>query len=120
MVAAGQIECDINTGDTTWIIVATAFSLMMGPALAFFEAGMLRAKHSLSIITQGPCHLQLFSPGGRGQSSESRRAWMADDKVEMEGTRVGMVYLVAVGESGAVHCLEECACVRLEQRGSCF
>ncbi|KAJ1464564.1 hypothetical protein T484DRAFT_1868755 [Baffinella frigidus] len=46
-------ECSLSTGDTTWIILATAFCLMMGPALAFFEAGMLRAKHSLSIITQG-------------------------------------------------------------------
>mmetsp|Transcript_31488 Transcript_31488/g.74843 ORF Transcript_31488/g.74843 Transcript_31488/m.74843 type:complete len:196 (-) Transcript_31488:12-599(-) len=53
-------ECSLSTGDTTWIILATAFCLMMGPALAFFEAGMLRAKHSLSIITQvfaGTCML---------------------------------------------------------------
>ncbi|KAJ1464990.1 hypothetical protein T484DRAFT_1922790 [Baffinella frigidus] len=60
MAVPEPLVCNLNTGDTTWIIVATAFSLMMGPALAFFEAGLLRAKHSLSIITQvfaGTCML---------------------------------------------------------------
>ncbi|EKX47580.1 ammonium transporter [Guillardia theta CCMP2712] len=42
----------MDSGDTTWIIVSTALVLGMSPALAFFEAGMLRSKHSLSIISQ--------------------------------------------------------------------
>eukprot|EP00960_Hanusia_phi_P046909 758103-Hanusia_phi.AAC.1 len=47
-------DCNMDSGDTTWIIVSTALVLGMSPALAFFEAGMLRSKHSLSIISQVP------------------------------------------------------------------
>uniref|UniRef100_A0A7S0W7E8 Ammonium transporter n=1 Tax=Hemiselmis tepida TaxID=464990 RepID=A0A7S0W7E8_9CRYP len=45
-------KCVIDTGDTTWILVSTIFVLGMSPALAFFEAGMLRSKNTLSIISQ--------------------------------------------------------------------
>eukprot|EP00286_Rhodomonas_abbreviata_P014524 CAMPEP_0181328724 /NCGR_PEP_ID=MMETSP1101-20121128/22894_1 /TAXON_ID=46948 /ORGANISM="Rhodomonas abbreviata, Strain Caron Lab Isolate" /LENGTH=486 /DNA_ID=CAMNT_0023437683 /DNA_START=168 /DNA_END=1628 /DNA_ORIENTATION=+ len=44
--------CNLDDGNTTWILVSTIFVLGMCPALAFFEAGMLRSKHTLSIITQ--------------------------------------------------------------------
>mmetsp|Transcript_19946 Transcript_19946/g.45938 ORF Transcript_19946/g.45938 Transcript_19946/m.45938 type:complete len:494 (-) Transcript_19946:133-1614(-) len=44
--------CVVDTGDTTWILVSTIFVLGMSPALAFFEAGMLRSKNTLSIISQ--------------------------------------------------------------------
>jgi Amt family ammonium transporter len=46
------LACQVDTGDTTWILVSTVLVLGMCPALAFFEAGMLRAKHTLSIISQ--------------------------------------------------------------------
>lgn len=42
----------IDTGDTTWMLVATGLVFMMTPALGFFEAGMLRLKNSLSVIMQ--------------------------------------------------------------------
>jgi len=45
-------HCNVNSGDTTWILVSTVFVLGMSPALAFFEAGMLRSKNTLSIISQ--------------------------------------------------------------------
>ena len=32
----------INSGDTTWVLVSTILVLGMMPALAFFEAGLLR------------------------------------------------------------------------------
>lgn len=42
----------INTGDTTWMLLSSVLVLGMMPALAFFEAGMLRSKNTLSVITQ--------------------------------------------------------------------
>lgn len=40
----------INSGDTAWVIVATALVMMMTPALAFFYAGMVRRKNLLSTL----------------------------------------------------------------------
>lgn len=42
----------VDTGDTTWVLISAVLVLGMLPALAFFEAGLLRAKNSLSLITQ--------------------------------------------------------------------
>eukprot|EP01132_Coremiostelium_polycephalum_P004192 gene4192-5247_t len=42
----------VDTGDTTWVLLSTILVLGMMPALAFFEAGLLRSKNTLSIITQ--------------------------------------------------------------------
>ena len=39
---------EINTGDTAWMIVATALVLMMTPALGLFYAGLVRSKNSLN------------------------------------------------------------------------
>ena len=41
---------NVNSGDTAWVIVATAFVLMMTPALAFFYGGMVRKKNILSTL----------------------------------------------------------------------
>jgi Amt family ammonium transporter len=42
-----------NKGDTAWMIVATAFVLMMSvPGLALFYGGLVRAKNMLSVLTQ--------------------------------------------------------------------
>src|SRR5450756_2750261 len=40
----------ISPGDTAWVLVATAFVLMMTPALAFFYGGMVRKKNVLSTL----------------------------------------------------------------------
>ena len=40
----------INTGDTAWVLFATALVLMMTPALAFFYGGMVRKKNILSTL----------------------------------------------------------------------
>jgi Amt family ammonium transporter len=38
----------IDTGDTAWMLVATALVLMMTPALGLFYAGLVRAKNALN------------------------------------------------------------------------
>ncbi len=40
----------INSGDTAWVLIATALVLMMTPALAFFYGGMVRKKNILSTL----------------------------------------------------------------------
>jgi Amt family ammonium transporter len=39
---------EINTGDTAWMLAATALVLMMTPALGLFYAGLVRAKNTLN------------------------------------------------------------------------
>ena len=38
----------INTGDTAWMLVATALVLMMTPALGLFYSGLVRSKNTLN------------------------------------------------------------------------
>ena len=38
----------IDTGDTAWMLVATALVLMMTPALGLFYAGLVRSKNTLN------------------------------------------------------------------------
>jgi hypothetical protein len=52
--------CSLTPGDTTWMVVASVLVLNMMPALALFEAGLLRAKHFLSIGMQVCCHARLL------------------------------------------------------------
>src|SRR5688572_17822181 len=59
----GNNTMEINTGDTAWVLVATALVTMMTPALAFFYGGMVRKKNilstlNLSIIAMGVITLQ--------------------------------------------------------------
>lgn len=42
----------VNSGDTSWVLLSTILVLGMMPALAFFEAGLLRKKNTISILTQ--------------------------------------------------------------------
>jgi len=39
---------EVNTGDTAWMLVATALVLLMTPALGLFYAGLVRAKNALN------------------------------------------------------------------------
>jgi Amt family ammonium transporter len=43
---------NIDTGDTAWVLASTALVLFMTPGLAFFYAGMVRAKHVLAMLMQ--------------------------------------------------------------------
>jgi Amt family ammonium transporter len=54
---------EINTGDTAWVLMATALVTMMTPALGFFYGGMVRRKNllstlNLSFITMGLIGIQ--------------------------------------------------------------
>jgi len=51
----------ISTGDTAWMLVSTSFVLLMTPGLALFEAGLLRAKNTVSVITQCLSGLSVLS-----------------------------------------------------------
>src|SRR4051794_554516 len=51
--AAGAAPAAIDTGDTAWLISATALVLFMTlPGLALFYAGLVRSKNVLSILIQ--------------------------------------------------------------------
>ncbi len=57
------MESTINSGDTAWVLIATALVTMMTPALAFFYGGMVRRKNilstlNLSFITMGLISIQ--------------------------------------------------------------
>ena len=42
----------INTGDTAWVLAASALVMLMTPGLAFFYGGMVRRKNVLSVLMQ--------------------------------------------------------------------
>ena len=42
----------LDTGNTAWMIAATALVLLMTPGLAFFYGGMVRGKNVLAMLMQ--------------------------------------------------------------------
>ena len=52
VAATDGLATDIDTGDTAWILVATALVFVMTPAVGFFYGGMLRKESFLSILGQ--------------------------------------------------------------------
>jgi Amt family ammonium transporter len=42
----------MNTGDTAWVMIASALVMFMTPGLAFFYGGMVRRKNILSVLMQ--------------------------------------------------------------------
>ena len=52
---------ETNSGDTAWILVATALVMMMTPALAFFYGGMVRRKNILSTLNMSVITIALIS-----------------------------------------------------------
>ncbi|MBT6767643.1 MAG: ammonia channel protein, partial [Opitutales bacterium] len=52
-IAMAADEATINSGDTAWMIVASALVLFMTlPGLALFYGGLVRSKNVLSILMQ--------------------------------------------------------------------
>src|SRR5690348_10119736 len=43
-----QVAPKVDSGDTAWMLAATALVLLMTPALGLFYAGLVRAKNSLN------------------------------------------------------------------------
>ncbi len=52
VVAAADEPPQIDTGDTAWVLMASALVLLMTPALAFFYGGLVRRKNVLSVLMQ--------------------------------------------------------------------
>ena len=50
-----------NTGDTAWMLVSTALVMLMTPGLAFFYAGMVRAKNATATIMQSMIALPVIT-----------------------------------------------------------
>jgi Amt family ammonium transporter len=48
---AGEAK-NINSGDTTWLLISTAFVMLMTPGLALFYGGLVRRKNVLATIMQ--------------------------------------------------------------------
>ncbi len=44
----GQLEAGVDSGDTAWLLIATAMVLLMTIALGIFYAGLVRAKNALN------------------------------------------------------------------------
>jgi Amt family ammonium transporter len=51
----------IDTGDTAWLLVATALVLLMTPALALFYGGMVKRKNVLSTIMHSMAAIPILS-----------------------------------------------------------
>lgn len=51
-VPTGIVTEGINSGDTAWMLVATALVLIMTPGLAYFYGGMVNAKNVISTMLQ--------------------------------------------------------------------
>ena len=52
---------NIDSGDTAWMVVASAFVLLMTPGLAFFYGGMVDKKHVISTMLQSFVALGVIS-----------------------------------------------------------
>ena len=60
--SAGSVDSSlINTGDTAWMLVATALVMIMTPAVGFFYGGMVRRKNILGVLMQCFMCLALIS-----------------------------------------------------------
>ena len=46
------MNTSMDTGDTAWMLTATALVLFMTPGLAFFYGGMVRSKNVLGMLMQ--------------------------------------------------------------------
>mgnify|MGYP002381282201 CR=1 FL=1 len=57
----GSSTGNINTGDTAWMLVASALVLIMTPALGFFYGGMANKKNIISTVFQSVIMLGVMS-----------------------------------------------------------
>lgn len=60
--SSGSININsINTGDTAWVLIASALVMIMTPAVGFFYGGMVRSKNVVSVIKHSLVILALVS-----------------------------------------------------------
>ena len=63
----------LDTGDTAWMLVATAFVMLMTPGLALFYGGMVRSKNVLNTIMQSFIALAVVSISSSVATARPRR-----------------------------------------------
>ncbi len=72
----------IDTGDTAWMLTASAMVLLMTPGLAFFYAGMVRGKNAVSTLYQNFIALAvvgvLWVVVGFSLAFSTGSAWLGD------------------------------------------
>ncbi len=56
-----ELSSAIDTGDTAWMLVASAFVLLMTPGLSFFYGGMINKKNIISTMLQSFVALGVIS-----------------------------------------------------------
>ena len=56
-----ELSSEIDSGDTAWMIVASAFVLLMTPGLSFFYGGMVNKKNIISTMLQSFIALGVIS-----------------------------------------------------------
>src|ERR671929_81314 len=60
--SAGSFQAStINTGDTAWVLAASALVMIMTPAVGFFYGGMVRSKNVVSVVKQSLVIVALIS-----------------------------------------------------------
>jgi ammonium transporter, Amt family len=59
-LADGAAPAKIDTGDTAWVLMATAMVLLMTPGLAFFYAGMVKTKNVVSTLFKNYAAISLL------------------------------------------------------------
>lgn len=89
---------EVDTGDTAWMMTATALVLLMTPGLAFFYAGMVRRKNAVSTLYQNIISLgvigllwvvigfSLAFSGGSGFIGDTAKMLLAGVGQEPDGT----------------------------------
>ena len=60
-VLPAKAAVGLDTGDTAWMLTATALVLLMTPGLSFFYGGMVRSKNVLSTMLQSFVAMSLVS-----------------------------------------------------------
>lgn len=94
----------MNSGDTAWVLMATALVLFMTPGLAFFYGGMVRSKNMLGMLMQNIFAMGLISTiwaiigfsiafGGTGAFfGNFDFAWLSD-VATLDGNIPGMAFV---------------------------
>ena len=60
--SAGPFDArQINSGDTTWVMIASALVMLMTPAVGFFYGGMVNRRNVISLIKQSVLILSIVS-----------------------------------------------------------
>ena len=62
----------IDSGDTAWMLAATALVLLMTPALGLFYAGLVRSRNTLNTFMMCAAALAVATSCGRSSATRSR------------------------------------------------